>query len=76
MEGVFRFKSWFLNARGLNTVVLIIGILRYSWLPKATIKKMLSWNAIKMWCEIQIWRLIKPNKVGSSNISEGSHSSA
>ena len=24
MEGVFRFKSWFLNARGL-----IIGILRY-----------------------------------------------
>ena len=29
MEGVFRFKSWFLNARGLYTVGLIIGILRY-----------------------------------------------
>ena len=29
MEGVFRFKSWFLNARSLYTVGLIIGILRY-----------------------------------------------
>ena len=29
MEGVFRFKSWFLNARGLYTMGLIIGILRY-----------------------------------------------
>ena len=29
MEGVFRFRSWFLNARGLYTVGLIIGILRY-----------------------------------------------
>ena len=29
MEGVFRFKSWFLNAPGLIHGGLIIGILRY-----------------------------------------------
>ena len=30
MEGIFRFKSWFLNAPGLVTVGLIIGTLRYT----------------------------------------------
>ena len=29
MEGLFQFKSWFLNALGLYTVGLIMGILQY-----------------------------------------------
>ena len=41
MEGVCRFKSWFVNARGLYKVELIMGILRY--LKKSS--KLLSGNS-------------------------------